>query len=560
LKKYFSDEEKEKNKIKLKDLLTKIPAGLLGTLMKGGAIAAIAGGIIWGVIDGIAASMKAGEWGVSKSSAFIGGFLGGTESGFKGAFKSMGKWALIGAGTGFLAAGPIGAIIGGIIGAAIGFVLGYIGGKEIAKGVDGLKTKLGAAWKSKEFEDKILGIPKILLEGLLQGLTTFYSTIPVIIANIFTKDPKVLAKVKYWSKGIFEIIAEFSPFGFIKNWFSVTLDSIKRFKDKKEKKSLISKIIRLGADLITAPFQSIWKGISNSKLMKDFKITDFIEKVFKGIGNFFANVPANMEGLWEKAKELVGSIFTTAIDWFKGIGKKTLDLKDDIKEFISKTFSLAGEKVKSFFEKNTITNLIQDYLIDPVIKFFSMIGDTFDFIQSLGLQGILDIVTSKKKTFGGAFTEFQRDKTLKSPEYKDFEKAEVSKNKDFSSYSKDEKYDRYQNFVATKKVSNVHDAIIKPNGQIIRTDPSDTIIATKNAIEDKTILGDITDRNKIASLKEIVNNTTTNTVPLFSNASVESKLEAILQVLKMILAKDITLQLPPNTRGDLESIINGAIL
>ena len=84
--------------------------------------AAIAAGIALMVKDGIAGMKMADEWGTSKTSAAMGGILGGVDSGFKGAMKNMGKWALIGAGIGSFFP-VVGTLIGGLIGAVIGAIL-----------------------------------------------------------------------------------------------------------------------------------------------------------------------------------------------------------------------------------------------------------------------------------------------------------------------------------------------------------------------------------------------------------------------------------------------------
>ena len=93
---------------------------------------AIAGGVALMVKDGMKAMKMSKEWGVSKTSAAMGGVLGGLDSGFKGAMANMGKWALIGAGIGSMVP-IIGTLVGGLIGAVVGAILGWIGGEKIAK-------------------------------------------------------------------------------------------------------------------------------------------------------------------------------------------------------------------------------------------------------------------------------------------------------------------------------------------------------------------------------------------------------------------------------------------
>jgi hypothetical protein len=114
-----------------------LAGGVLTTLLKAAPFAALIGGIVWMVFDGIQGYFKSKSWGVSQMNGVMGAVLGGTKSGWAGAFANAGKWALIGVGTGFLVGGPIGALAGGLLGAAIGGILGYIGGENLAKGFQG---------------------------------------------------------------------------------------------------------------------------------------------------------------------------------------------------------------------------------------------------------------------------------------------------------------------------------------------------------------------------------------------------------------------------------------
>jgi hypothetical protein len=566
LKKHFSDEDKEKNKMKLGDLLTKIPAGLLGTILKGGAIAAIAAGLIWATIDGIKGAALSGKWGVDKVSGFIGGFLGGTESGFKGAAKNAGKWALMGVGIGFLAAGPVGAIIGLLLGAAIGAVLGYIGGKQIAKGFADIKQKLHDAWFSKEFEDKILGIPYILMEGFLTGLTTFYSTIPVMIANIFTKDPKVLAKVKFWSKGIFDLIAQLSPFGFIKNWFGDMLGSIKKFRKDKGKKSMISRIMELAFNLFTSPLQSLLKTIKNSNILKEVfpKIVNFLgdmlisiskglssagswllgigEKVVSFIGDMLGNALLWLAGAPKNIPELIGKIInfagealSTALAWLKAAGSKVVDLAGEVKKFFTNVFTAGYTKVTEFFKTNTLDSLIQEYLIDPVLSFFSMIGDVFNFLGSMNPLKLIEMtghVLKGDTTFGKEMAKFKIGELSKDPKAKE----KMIKMYGTEAAAAGQAFANPEMFLDNFKSSKVNDGIITSKGQVIHTNPKDTIIATKNTLSHSPASGGS------------------------GSSGMEQKLDTMIALLQKILAKDITLQMPNQTRADLDLLVKGLVL
>lgn len=188
------DEEENKKGGFLDNLFgADLAKSLLPLIAKGASVAAIAAGVVMATLDGIAAVGKAQEWGVDKSSAFIGGFLGGTGEGFKNAFKKAGEFALIGAGTGFLAGGPVGAIIGGLVGAAVGGILGYIGGEKIAQAVQGLKNWFG----------------KFIESDFIQGMKNFFVATFSNIFDLFKESFKTIGDVlvgnKTFTQGILDL-------------------------------------------------------------------------------------------------------------------------------------------------------------------------------------------------------------------------------------------------------------------------------------------------------------------------------------------------------------------
>lgn len=108
-------------------------------------IMSILSGIAIGVKDASDALSKSKEWGTSKTSTAIGGFLGGSDSNnVMRILKNAGKYALVGAGIGalFFGIGAVpGAILGGLIGLALGAGTGAVGGKNIALGLDSVFGK-----------------------------------------------------------------------------------------------------------------------------------------------------------------------------------------------------------------------------------------------------------------------------------------------------------------------------------------------------------------------------------------------------------------------------------
>lgn len=98
-------------------------------------------------------------------------------------------------------------------------------------------------------------------------------------------------------------------------------------------------------------------------------------------------------------------------------------------------------------------------------------------------------------------------------------------------------------------VTDVNDAIIRTDGSIIKTNPKDTLVALKDVP---------------LSMEQVRNDTTKNLNSSLSNLgsdkNLENKLTTIIDVLSKILDKDVQVNLPPQTRGDLDMIMNGGMI
>jgi hypothetical protein len=107
----------------------------------GSILGKLTGPILGFAIDSVLGIFKSDDWKTSKTSAGLGGLLGGTfNNKIINVFAQMGKYAGLGAAMG-APVGGFGAIPGGIIGAAIGAVMGVIGGENIANFAE--KTGIG---------------------------------------------------------------------------------------------------------------------------------------------------------------------------------------------------------------------------------------------------------------------------------------------------------------------------------------------------------------------------------------------------------------------------------
>ncbi len=90
---------------------------------------------------------KAEEWGTSKTAAGIGGALGGTKKGKAGILGGVAKGAALGAAAGSMIP-VVGTAIGGVVGAIAGGIMGYVGGENIAKGMQYLGGKIKSLAKA----------------------------------------------------------------------------------------------------------------------------------------------------------------------------------------------------------------------------------------------------------------------------------------------------------------------------------------------------------------------------------------------------------------------------
>ncbi len=400
-------------------------------LMKGGAITAIVGSLIWMAIDGIAGAAKSGEWGVSKLSGIVGAVLGGTGSGVKGAFAGAGKWALMGAGIGTLIAPVVGTIIGGLLGAAVGSIMGFFGGKKIAQGFDRLKK-----WFMDTFDFKAL-----LMASPIGSVIRFVEN----LKSIWKDDNKtVLQKVGSTFKAYGTFLIDFltSPFRFLKGLFTG------KFLTKEARG----------------------------------KFGGFVTGLLSGIGGFFkglfskAVAGVSMAGSWindtliEPVKNFFSNLFSNPIGTLANVGSMIIG-------FYSGIFSFIGAKINDFLNTNIIGQTIKKYLLDPITGFFRKIGDFFGYIGSMNILDMGKSILSG--TFFTGLDEYERGanvkRTLESDEFKTWESS-TARGGQYSRSSDQEKYDMYQ------RAQKVNDAIITPQGRVIIPSADDTIVATKSKV------------------------------------------------------------------------------
>ena len=96
---------------------------------------------------------------------------------------------------------------------------------------------------------------------------------------------------------------------------------------------------------------------------------------------------------------------------------------------------------------------------------------------------------------------------------------------------------------------SIDDAIIRADGSIIKTNPKDTLVALKNIPLSMEQVRSDTTKNLNSSLGS-----------LGGDKNLEKKLTTIIEVLSKILAKEVQVNLPPQTRTDLDMIMSGGMI
>ena len=340
IKKKFGEKDDEGNSL-LDKFLGKVPiGGLMGALLKGGAIAAIIGSIIWAVADGFAGMSKSGEWGTGKVAGFIGGFLGGTEKGWKGIAKNAGKWAVAGVGAGFLVAGPVGAIVGLLIGAAVGALLGFVGGENIAKGaqkvIDWGKKVTANIWET---------VKKPLLDTL-NWIGSIFTDISGFLVEQFNNAKALFSG----DKTIWEFIKDFA-----KGTFSLIGSLVSDFFNKNPLGKFLNKYL-------ISPIVNFFQGIGDTfDYLRSMSVTELISSIAKG--TFESGLETHKKS--KKAERLDAAVKGSAeyTAWVKRMGEALRGVSEDRRY----QMFTASDQGKAFIEQYNDTHIesIGDGIVRP---------------------------------------------------------------------------------------------------------------------------------------------------------------------------------------------------
>ena len=315
------------------------------------------------------------------------------------------------------------------------------------------------------------------------------------------KISKALESVGTFFKGVFTKTME----GLKKAW-SKTKEFAKLAKDKTIMKSKQVK------EAIGTFISSSTKAIGE----KVGKMKDFASNVWGGLKNLGSEA-------WSSFKD--GTLFTNFIpDLLNKIKDKLFEGFDMLKEsplgqFVQKLFENIQSGMEKFFNENPIGKWLDSHIIAPIKNAFGQMGAWFSYIGDAfskdGITGALSAMTVGmiKKDKSTGLTDFEAYK---------------------------------QNLL---NPTNVDDAIIRTDGSVIKTNPKDTLVALKDVPLSMEQVRSDTTKNLNSSLNG-----------LGSDKTLEKKLTTIIDVLSKILDKDIQVNLPPQTRGDLDMIMSGGMI
>lgn len=500
-------EVEKKKKSSLADMLSgfKLPGlsgAVSGLLAKAGGIGLIAAGLTWGIMDGVAGMAKSDAWGTGKVAGFLGGFLGGTGSGWTGAFAGAGKWAMIGAGTGMFF-GPVGAIAGGLVGAAIGGIMGFIGGENIARGLDGVFkwfkdtfdinelvqiSPIGIIGRFIDNQKKIWSDDKTSLPEklgrVIGGLGRLVLDIASWPMNLVTElfQGKILKKgVDFAQVGKFigGLLSDFTTKVLPKFFYGIFSQigdvggALKSFNSG----SIISSVTGAIGDLING----IFEGLGLGTIMNDPTVRAMGTTFTKGLTDTVNWISGTFGVLFEfvgKQGKNVMDLFTGKKDLFKFVGG-----------FVENLFGMVGGMVGEFMAKNPVGQLINKYFMMPVTDFFNSIGDYINFVGTSISKGDFGALLDNKKR-ADFFAQAQASRNARTDEelialYTSTHGGSDSRK--FAGLNREGLLKMAlsdRDFMSTADAMNnrtqVRDAIITKSGQIIHTDPLDNLYAFKS--------------------------------------------------------------------------------
>lgn len=505
--------------------------GLKNVLIKGGGIASLAGGLIWGAVDGINGWIKSQDWGTSKIGGFLGGFLGGTGKGTKNAFKNAGKFALIGAGAGTLIAPPIGTIVGGLAGAAVGGLMGYFGGEEMAKQIDDIfnVSKFKKIWK----DDKTSVTQKV-------GLTVLEGVSTVVKAPF-----KIMGKIGGGIvKGVEKLVDTVRP----------AVEQNCREMAQAWERGGIKEVFKTGINKIKESTKHFLEDTPVGQWIND-SIVKPIKRFFTRIGDVVSYI-AN--GGWSAFGDLI--LGRKEENGFLSNYDALLNARDFGLENGTKGLMKVFEKYYDDELKNERNEVVKKKYFELSKSFSKIVGsDEFKSQSSYEQIGVMtqwfkDVEEKFGKQYATDLQSALMDRA-KMDKMIELLKEDVEANQQTAENSEEMSGLKQvsQSQTNYKSSFQVRDAILRPDGSVIETDPQDTLVALKNI------------PNSMNQVQSELAKTTRDSINGIGgggnfSSEIRNKLNDIANILNQILSKDIQINLPQQTRYDLDLVMSGGIV
>jgi len=271
-------------------------------------------------------------------------------------------------------------------------------------------------------------------------------------------------------------------------------------------------IIKLPIKLLTSGGSFIKKIMTKTFEGKNIKdaLNKFGTSIINGLGDAWSSLKNWGSSIGDKAKQSWETMKNFGGDVWEGIKESELG------NFVSSLFTSLKDGINKFFKENPVGVWVKSSIITPIQKALGTIGDFFSYISdNWDWSSPIDSI---KKVFGG----FTADKKTGLSNFDIWREA---------------------------KYAEVEDAIIRTDGSIIKTNPKDTLVALKDVPLSMDKVRAETNKSLNGSLTQIER-----------DGTLEKKLTTIIDVLSQILAKDVSVQLPPQTRNDLDMLMSGGMI
>ena len=440
--------------------------------------------------------------------------LGGKLKGLFGGMKG------VGAKIGGLLTNPITWIVSGLIWMAIDAIRGVFKAKEwnTSKVSAGIGGALGGM--DSGFKGAFKNMGKWALIGA--GIGSFFPVVGTLAGGLIgAAIGGILGAIggKRLAKG-FDAIGRWFRDVFFTSFMEILDDlfNISKFKEIFQGeggigKKIINTILLVQKTLFELPMKVMLAGpkFMWKLLKKSFEgtvvqktLSNFTSKIFDGLGK-----------VWDGAKNLGSKAFNAVKDFGSDVWNKISE--SELGVFVKNIFSKLGDSIDKFFKENPVGKWMDTWIIQPVKNFFSSIGMWFSYISdAYEKDGLLGAISAGTK---GMFSKNKEGKT---------------------------QYDLYKE-EKLKSVTSVDDAIIRTDGSIIKTNPRDTLVALKDLP---------------LSINKVREDTakSMNSLSSGGEGTLDKNLSSIIDLLSKILEKNVQVNLPPQTRSDLDLLMNGGLV